>query len=197
VVDLFETGEHSVIEGHMISAEQIVECRPRMLRYVLRIIHNPTNAEDVVSQAMLKAVAKADQFRGESKLSTWLLSIARREAFMYLRASHAVKRAKEIELTEEFEPSTGKDDIVNDLIVRERLDRAIDVIARLPFAQREAMFLFIQFDGDTQAVARVLHVHMNTLKSRLFNARKCLRKTEGCVPVAEHPHVRRYAEVCR
>ena len=57
----------------------------RVYRFVLRSLRDTTAAEDVVSQVFLDVWRTADQFEGRSRVSTWLLSIARFKALTAMR----------------------------------------------------------------------------------------------------------------
>ena len=57
----------------------------------LSLLHNEADAEDAAQEAFLKAFRNLARFRGESKFSTWLISIALNEARSRLRSSKAAK----------------------------------------------------------------------------------------------------------
>jgi RNA polymerase sigma-70 factor (ECF subfamily) len=54
-------------------------------RCALRILGNAADAEDAVQEALLAAYRHIDQFRGQSQMTTWLLTIVRNCALMQLR----------------------------------------------------------------------------------------------------------------
>jgi RNA polymerase sigma-70 factor (ECF subfamily) len=54
----------------------------------ISILKNPDDAEEVAQEAVLKAFANIESFRGESKFSTWLIQITYNEARMNLRKGH-------------------------------------------------------------------------------------------------------------
>ena len=53
---------------------------PFLTRFVARVMRGDKSAEDIVQQTVLRALTNADQFRFESSLKTWLVSIAINEA---------------------------------------------------------------------------------------------------------------------
>src|SRR6476661_9273632 len=57
----------------------------RVYRFILRIVRDATMAEDLASQVFLDVWRTASQFEGRSRVSTWLLSIARFKALTALR----------------------------------------------------------------------------------------------------------------
>lgn len=54
-------------------------------RYLLSLCHDESLAQDLVQDTFLKAVRKADSWKGQSGFSTWLCAIARNEFRQYLR----------------------------------------------------------------------------------------------------------------
>src|SRR3974377_1167806 len=57
----------------------------RVYRFVLRLVGNPTVAEDLISEVFLDVWRQADRFEGRSAVSTWMLAIARFKALSSLR----------------------------------------------------------------------------------------------------------------
>src|SRR5437879_11998565 len=57
----------------------------RVYRFVLRLVGNPTVAEDLISEVVLDVWRQADRFEGRSAVSTWMLAIARFKALSALR----------------------------------------------------------------------------------------------------------------
>src|SRR5260370_15874449 len=49
----------------------------RVFRFAMRLVGNESTAEEVVNEVFLEAWRHAQDFRGRSQVSTWLLSIAR------------------------------------------------------------------------------------------------------------------------
>src|SRR6266545_7002457 len=57
----------------------------RVYRFVLRLVSNPTLAEDLISEVFLDVWRQAGKFEARSAVSTWLLAIARYKALSALR----------------------------------------------------------------------------------------------------------------
>src|SRR5690242_2566404 len=67
----------------------------RVYRFVLRLVGNPTVAEDLISDVFLDVWRQAGKFEARSAASTWVLAIAR------FKALSAMRRKPEEELDEE------------------------------------------------------------------------------------------------
>ena len=52
----------------------------RVFRFVVRLVHDESMAEDLISEVFLDVWRQADRFEGRSAVSTWLMSIARFKA---------------------------------------------------------------------------------------------------------------------
>ena len=60
--------------------------RVRVYRYVLRLIGDAAAAEDVASEVFLEVWRQADTFKAKSRVSTWILGVARYKALSALRS---------------------------------------------------------------------------------------------------------------
>ena len=80
--------------GDTAAFEQIVtRYHRKLLRIAQHIIHNFDDAQDVVQETFLKAFQKLGDFRGDSKLSTWLFRIVVNQSLMALRKQRTKQRA--------------------------------------------------------------------------------------------------------
>jgi len=73
-------------EGTALAWEQVLSTRlPLFYRQAYRLLGNAADAEDAVQDAFLAAYSHLDQFKGQSQLSTWLMSILINCARLQLR----------------------------------------------------------------------------------------------------------------
>jgi RNA polymerase sigma-70 factor, ECF subfamily len=142
----------------------------RMYRFVLRLLRDEMAAEDVVSDVFLEVWRQASRFEGRSAVSTWLIAIARFKALSVLR------RRREDELDEETaesieEPSDDPHIAVEKLDKGEKLRRCL---ASLSPEHREIIDLVYYHEKSVEEVARIVGIPENTVKTRMFYARKKL-----------------------
>src|SRR3990172_2608146 len=148
-----------------------------LLSFLIDRLHDRHCAEEVLQDVMLAVWKGARAFRGECKVSTWLLSIARRQA------TDAYQRHKPPCVA--FNESTAASDAtsVQTLVERNLLYETLaDVFHKLPAEQREVVKLVFYHGLTCAEAARVLEVPVGTVKSRLFHARQTMRRlfqTEG------------------
>jgi len=140
----------------------------RVFRFLLRFVDGEATAEDLVSEVFLEAWRKAGQFAARSSVSTWLLAIARYKALSALRKRSAEGLSDDvIEFIED--PS---DDPETALAKTERAQILRDCLKQLSPAHREIVDLVYYHERSIDDVAAIIGVPQNTVKTRMFYARK-------------------------
>ncbi len=142
-----------------------------ILNYLTSLLHDRALAEEVLQDVMLAAWEHAAGFRGESKVRTWLLTIARH------RAINAQRRAmpEYVPLDEDsFSADTTPLEKVERKNQRQTLQAAIRQLP--PFHQEILVLVFYQQLSGAE-VAEVLGINVGTVKSRLHRAKEMLRRT--------------------
>ncbi len=141
----------------------------RVYRFVLGMIHNEATAEDVVSETFFDVWQQAGRFEGRSKVSTWLMSIARHKALTALRSrqhdditDHAETMADHADT-----PETAMQKADQTAMLRAAL-------GQLTPAHREIINLVYYQEKKIEEVAEVLAIPLNTVKTRMHYARKRL-----------------------
>lgn len=142
----------------------------RVFRFVVRIIADHSLAEDVISEVFLDVWRQAGRFEGRSAVSTWLLAIARHKAYAVLRRrrSEAVKD----EVSEDIEDAADTPDATHEKGARSALLRGC--LEHLTPIHREIIDLVYYHEKSVAEVATICDIPENTVKTRLFYARKRL-----------------------
>ena len=145
----------------------------RVYALCLRMLGNPTEAEDLTQEVFLNLYNKIGSFRGDSAFSTWLHRMTINQVLMHLRR----KSTRSEQTTEEGETPLqivqGTEDPSRmPIIDRIALEKAI---AQLPPGYR-AVFVLHDIEGyDHDEIARMLGFSEGTSKSQLHKARLKLR----------------------
>jgi RNA polymerase sigma-70 factor (ECF subfamily) len=142
----------------------------RVYRFVLRLVGNPTVAEDLISEVFLDVWRQADRFEGRSAVSTWMLAIARFKALSALR-----KRPDE-ELDEET-AETIEDTADTPEVALEKKDKSAilrQCLEKLSPEHKEIIDLVYYHEKSVEEVAEIVGIPENTVKTRMFYARKKL-----------------------
>jgi RNA polymerase sigma-70 factor, ECF subfamily len=150
----------------------------------MSILNNQADAEEVAQEAVLKALAALPRFRGESKLSTWLIQITINEARLKLRKNrrHLYESIDEQRADEEGDcfPKDYADwrEIPSEQLQRKELREALKhAIESLPGKYREVLILRDVQHLSIQETAQVLGITEGCAKTRLLRARLHMRDT--------------------
>ncbi|HVY59124.1 MAG TPA: sigma-70 family RNA polymerase sigma factor [Xanthobacteraceae bacterium] len=142
----------------------------RVYRFVLRLVGDPAAAEDLISEVFLDVWRQAGRFEGRSAVSTWLLAIARFKALSALR-----KRPGE-ELDEEAAAAI-EDPADDPEVVAQKKDKSEILrkcLTALSPEHREIIDLVYYHEKSVEEVAEIVGIPENTVKTRMFYARKKL-----------------------
>jgi RNA polymerase sigma-70 factor (ECF subfamily) len=144
----------------------------RVFRFILRLMGDRRRAEDLVSDTFLAVWQRAATFEGRSSVATWILAIARYKAL----TARSQLSPKEEPFTSELadalvDGGPGPDDNLS------RLDRSATIrkcLNALPKHHAELMDLVYYHEKSIQEVALIIGIPENTVKSRMFLARRKL-----------------------
>ena len=142
----------------------------RVYRFVLRLVSDPTTAEELISEVFLDVWRQANRFEGRSAVSTWLLAIAR------FKALSALRRRTDEELDEEAAAAIEdpSDDPEVSLQKKDKGEALRKCLTALSPDHREIIDLVYYHEKSIEEVAEVLKIPENTVKTRMFYARKKL-----------------------
>jgi len=146
----------------------------RIYAFALRRLSNPDLAEEVVVETLYEAWRHAGRFERRSKVSTWVLGIANHKAMDKLRGSAArqwEELGDEAEQVADPEPDT-----YSRIAERQQAEQIRNCMEALPDAQREALMLVFYEDMALGEVADLQSCPENTVKTRLFHARRKMRE---------------------
>jgi RNA polymerase sigma-70 factor (ECF subfamily) len=142
----------------------------RVYRFVLRLVRDEPTAEDLISEVFLDVWRQAGRFEGRSAVSTWMLSIARFKALSVLR------RRPDEELDEEAAHAI-EDPADDPEVMLEKKDKSSFIrqcLKKLSAEHREIIDLVYYHEKSVEEVALIVAIPENTVKTRMFYARKRL-----------------------
>ena len=146
----------------------------RLYGLVLRMVGNPSDAEDLLQEIFLSAHRKLDGFRGDSALGTWLYRLATNQCLDHLRSRAARTGQLTDSLDEEVGlPDIGSRTIAEQTVAKMDLERAV---AQLPEGCRAAFVLHDVQGLEHREVAEALGIAEGTSKSQVHKARLRLRE---------------------
>lgn len=156
----------------------------------LRVVRDPSLAEDVVQEAFLSVWRSAGRFVAErAKASTWILTLVHRRAVDLVRREEP-RRAEPLD---QVPPAIGEA-TEDEAWLRLQRARVQEALRRLPDQQREALEL-AYFGGFTQSeLADRLGQPLGTIKSRMFTGLARLRELLSETEVEEERWITRPSE---
>jgi RNA polymerase sigma-70 factor (ECF subfamily) len=140
----------------------------RVYRFALRFLNDEAAAEDMVSEVFIDVWRQAERFEGRSQVTTWLLAIARNKALSLLRRRSA--ETLDDEVAEFIEDPSDNPEAV--MLKRQRASVLQDCLTQLSPAHREIVDLVYYHEKSVEEVAEIISVPANTVKTRMFYARK-------------------------
>ncbi len=178
------------LRGHQAAFAQIMQrCNQRLFRVARGIVNNDSEAEDIVQEAYMHAFDKLSTFRGDASLLTWLTRIVINEARGRLRHERPTVDLLALETSPAndhrvvaFRPKFGEED-PSAAVARAQIRGLIEnAIADLPSAFRVVFVMREVEQCSVEETASLLDIRPETVKTRLYRARRLLRTAlEGTV----------------
>ncbi len=185
------------ISAKDLEAVRLVTVRnnQRLYRTAWSILKDRSEAEEVVQDGYMRAFGAIGTFAGRSSLSTWLTRIVVNEALN--RRSRAQRRSRllnhdSVLVLEEYREKLMAGSVTQSpekILMRRQIAKLLEsAIARLPDPFRP-VFILREIEGlSVEETAEVLGIPEETVKTRLFRARRRLQKEldpELCAALSE------------
>jgi RNA polymerase sigma-70 factor (ECF subfamily) len=163
--------EQPAIDVHALFLQHHVQ----LLRFVMRYVRNPEDAEDVVQNTFVEALRCADRFSGLSKPSTWLFGIALNLARNQVRrtCSSLCDPIDEEALEQVVDPY--RIDPMALIASRQIAGKVDAVLDRLDPEIRATFEAVLEGDVTYEEAARQLQIPVGTVRSRVSRVRALVR----------------------
>jgi RNA polymerase sigma-70 factor (ECF subfamily) len=149
--------------------EGLEKHRELLFRLAYSWCHNPALADDLVQDAMVKALKNARQLKDAAAIKGWLSKILANCWYDHLRRSREMVDLDNLPY-EETSPE-GDEHEKQDIVSRVRA-----MIATLPVGQRQVITLVDLAGFSYVEIAEILEVPVGTVMSRISRARSVLRE---------------------
>ncbi|MDX2154530.1 MAG: sigma-70 family RNA polymerase sigma factor [Bryobacteraceae bacterium] len=152
----------------------------RLYRFLLRLLKDPTLAEDLFQQTWLQVMRKSAAFDASRDFEPWLFSVARNLALDYLRKSQPESLDEPLETGSKADalPSATVDALER-LLASERSAVLLRALNSLPTLYREVLTLRFEEEMKLEQMAAVLAMPLPTVKTRLHRGLRLLRDAVG------------------
>lgn len=165
-------------KGDPVGYEQLYDrYSKRIYAMTYGMLQNHTDAEDAVQNTFIHVYEKLYTLKDYNSFDSWLEKIAYNEALLLIR-----KRKKMTLFNDDLEAKIT-DQIQDELMLPEEIAERRDtaekirsIIAELPEAQRQTLVLFYYNNLKIKQIAEVMNCGENTVKSRLYYARRSIGK---------------------
>ena len=141
----------------------------KLTTFVLGKVRSRKDAEEIVQDTYLSFLDNLPLFRGKSKLSTFLFSIARHEVLDYWRKRYAKKAILTVPFVDQvYTEKLYSSALLNNEIERvyKKLTKEHVIILRLKYEEGFSVF----------QIAKRLMISVKAAESRLFRARKAFQE---------------------
>ena len=162
-------------------AVRLVALRPALHRYASRMVGSVLDGEDVVQEAVARAVGALGHAPPEGDAAPWLFRITHNAAIDFLRSRERASAEREV----------ADDDMVSDAddAARRLATRAaMTVFMRLPPSQRGAVILKDVLGYSNEEVADILGTTLAASKAALHRGRAQLRLHADAAPEVSKPN---------
>lgn len=151
----------------MLSPEEIYsEYRDMVQRYVYRLCRNQALAEEITQETFYQAIKSWDRFKGQSSISTWLCSIAKRLYYTSLRKKGPVETP--------LQDVSSASDFVDQLILSDRAMTAHHLLHALIEPYREVFTLRTFCDMDHAQIGELFGKSASWARVTYYRARMML-----------------------
>ncbi|QCJ41649.1 RNA polymerase sigma factor SigY [Bacillus sp. S3] len=154
---------------HLAFAMLFKENYPFLVKYLMKITMNPDTAEELAQETMAKCIQKIHLYNGQSKFSTWLVSIATNT---YIDQCRKKKREKTWQ---------GQEEVYRKLkwhfeSRNEEWNDTLEALGKLPEDVRVPIILKHYYGYSYEEIGEWMKISPGTVKSRVHNGIKSVRR---------------------
>ncbi len=154
----------------------------RLYRYLLRMVHEQAEAEDLFQQTWVRVAEKIAQFDVRRNFEPWLFALARNLAIDHLRRvrpsslDEPIGRAQP-DITVGDRLASSHRPVLDGILERERAGQLASALETLSVSYREVLSLRFEEEMKLEEIAEVLAIPLSTVKTRLQRALEKMRQT--------------------
>ena len=179
-LDISQLIEKALAGEQKAYANIVDQFRDQIYHFILRMVKDKAQAEDLTQETFIKAFRALDSFNSDYAFSTWLYKIAANNCIDYFRKKKLATtsldtpiKVKDGELQRDFaDEEQGPE---SELISKEQTNHIRFAIDSLPVKYKEAIMLRHSQDKSYEEIAEMLNIPLGTVKVRIFRAREMLK----------------------
>jgi len=169
-----------IASGDQAAFERLyVRYHPKLYRFIQGQLNNPAQVEEAVSDTLYAVWTGAEKFKNQSKVSTWIFGIGFRTAMKAIRSDsrHSRYSGNAEEIDSLVDTNSSNDPATGASLLEEanRLVSALDSIS----PEQRAVVELTALGWSSAEIAEIVDCPSNTVKTRMFHARKKLMRVLG------------------
>lgn len=150
-------------------AEIVASCNPALYRHLSRFLKQKEDLEDVMQQVWIKIWQGLDNFRGESRLQTWIISAGSNEAISFLRK----KRMHLVEWEAAGSPDRAQQPETSSETILLKLEAALQA---LPEKQKQVFIMRYYEELNYEQMSEQTGTSVGALKASYHHAVKKIQE---------------------
>lgn len=163
-----------VLSGNLNAFTFLVKKHQKLVSHLIyRIIHQKEDVEDLSQEVFIKVYRNLKNYRGDSKLSTWIATIAYNTAISWYRKKSISEETELPETQQIVNPGLEAQEIME----KNELKRLIlKKVEELPGHYRTIVTLYHLEEFSYKEIEEITGLPEGTVKTHLFRARKLLKE---------------------
>ena len=143
---------------------------PRLTRFLRNIVRRPSLVEEVLNDTLMVVWDQPDRYNGQSKVSTWIFAIAYRKGLNARRRQDEPMEDKLADIRASDEPGPDRQ-----LDWRQLREVLLNAMSELSADHLAVIDLTYFHDMGYREIAEIMDCPVDTVKTRMFHARRRLR----------------------
>ncbi|UJW75175.1 sigma-70 family RNA polymerase sigma factor [Rhizobium sp. SL42] len=162
----------SIRRAELAAQSDVVDLIPALRAFARTFCQKPEEADDLVQETLMKALANLDKFEPGTRLKSWIFTIMRNTFCTRIKKSSRESIGLPDAIAAGLVTEASQDWVVQADEVRRALER-------LPAHHREILVLIVMLGERYEDAAVICGCAVGTIKSRLNRAREQLRRELG------------------
>ena len=147
--------------------------KDKIFRFVLRMVGNEFDAEDIMQELSIKIWKRREQFRELENKEAWCMTVARNMAIDKIRAG---KKREYIDVSTAYDLSDDDKNPYEKLASNDTMAMLQKWMAKLPENQRSCLHLREIESMTYKEIAETCDMSLEQVKSNIFRARHILKE---------------------
>lgn len=167
---------HDIRNGDLQAFKQLVDQNEQLVFHMIsRLVSNDEDREELCQDVFLRVFDKIHSFNFNAKLSTWIATIAYRQAINFIKKKKlpVVNDMEEYELDNRYASVDTPESELTDKDMQEFITQQM---TRLPIHYRTVLTLFHLEQKTYPEIGEIMDMPSGTVKSYLFRGRKLLKE---------------------